>query len=105
MTAHHCHAINCPRPCPPRMLMCRVCWATVSPETQREVYRTVKLRDMSGCDATWAPWWRASHRAIYEAALAAGLDRAARPSGGPWNADAWLAHEMHVADELANEGV
>ncbi len=71
--AHQCHAYRCGKPCPPRHLMCAPCWATVSPATQREVYRTVKLRG-KGVDATWAPWWRAQSQAIKEAADAAGYD-------------------------------
>lgn len=89
---HTCHALGCRAACPPRMLMCRACWSTVSPATKREVYRTVTMRDMTGCDHTWAPWWRAAHTAIAEAARAAGRN--------PEEVDAWLAHEMKVADEL-----
>lgn len=87
---HKCHALHCGRPCPPRMLMCRACWSAVSPDTQREVYRTVTMRDMSGCDHTWAPWWRAAHTAIAEAARAAGHK----------GIDEWLKYQMTVADEL-----
>lgn len=105
---HHCHALRCRAACPPAMLMCHVCWATVSPATQREVYRTVKLRDVSGCDHTWAPWWRASHTAIAEAARAKGLDGHPREGMtdsegkplGPWSVDRWLARQMQIADEM-----
>lgn len=88
---HHCHALLCKSPCPPRMLMCKPCWALVSPATQREVYRTVKLRAAS-CDASWAPWWRAAHTAMYEVAIAQGHDKE--------KGDAWLAREMKIADEM-----
>lgn len=99
MSKHHCHAMFCPKACPPRMLMCPTCWAMVSPETQREVYRTVKLRDMSGCDHTWAPWWRASHTAIAEVARQT-PDRFAPGWVEGGGVDRWLAHEMRVADGL-----
>ena len=79
------------------MLMCRSCWALVSPSTQAEVYRTVKLRDMSGCDRTWAPWWRASHQAMYEVALA--NDTVASKE----DADAWLARQMKIADDMEHD--
>lgn len=71
MSAHHCHAMGCKTPCPPRLLMCLRHWRLVAPATQREVYRTVRLRGRV-VDATWAPWWRAAHRAIYEVARAEG---------------------------------
>ena len=38
----------------------------VSAPTQREVYRTVKLRDKGAVNATWAPWWRAQAHATDE---------------------------------------
>lgn len=44
--------------------MCRTCWGKVPEDRQREVYRTVRLRDGSAIDSTWAPWWRAQARAI-----------------------------------------
>ncbi len=108
---HHCHALRCANACPPKHLMCSSCWATVSPETQREVYRTVKLRDMRSIDKTWAPWWRASHQAMAEAARAAGLDGHARDGMtdgdgnplGPWSVDRWLAKEMEHADSLEKD--
>jgi hypothetical protein len=108
---HHCHALHCANACPPKHLMCATCWATVSPATQAEVYRTVKLRDMSGCDHTWAPWWRASHTAIAEAARARGLDGHAREgmTDGegkplpPWSVDRWLAGQMKIADDMERE--
>ena len=98
-TRHNCHAMFCKRACPPRLLMCRECWAMVSPETQREVYRTVKMRSTSGADHTWAPWWRASHQAIAEVA------RQTRERFEPqWfdggGVDRWLAKEMRIADDL-----
>ena len=81
------------------MLMCRECWTLVSPETQREVYRTVKLRGPD-CDHTWAAWWRASHTAIYEVAIAQGLDGRENEAGNRWSAQRWLEHQMEVAAEL-----
>lgn len=101
---HRCHAIGCSAPCPPKHLMCAACWALVSPETQAEVYRTVKLRDMRSVDATWAPWWRASHRAMFEAAVAAGLDGHVREDRPPWSAQRWLDQELAWADGLEKGG-
>lgn len=46
--------------------MCEAHWKLVDRATQAEVYRTVRLRGDS-CDATWAPWWRAAHKAICQA--------------------------------------
>lgn len=87
--------------------MCPKCWGTVTPGTQAEVYRTVKLRDMKAIDETWAPWWRASHKAMAEAAIAAGLDGRPRDGTdadgkplGPWSVERWLAREMEFADSL-----
>ena len=90
---HHCHAIRCNAPCPPRMLMCRACWSLVSPETQAEVYRTVKLRTGASADATWAPWWRASARAEVENGEARGVFN-------PGGARFWLAKAFSFATYL-----
>jgi hypothetical protein len=38
----------------------------VSSGTQREVYRTVKLRAKGAVNVTWAPWWRAQAKATHE---------------------------------------
>lgn len=89
---HHCHAMGCKAPCPPRMLMCREHWSRVPADLQREVYRTVGLRGRA-VDATWAPWWRAAHRAI--AAVARYEDRYGA-------ADVLLARELAFADRLAS---
>jgi len=75
--------------------MCLRHWATVSPGTQREVYRTVKLRE-EDVGASWAPWWRAQAKAIYEAALADGLDKDA--------CDRYLAAELRIAAQLDEHG-
>lgn len=56
---HTCHLKNCNAVCPPRHLFCAPHWAMVPPATQREVYRTVRLRGLR-VDASWAPWWRAT---------------------------------------------
>lgn len=102
---HTCHAIWCNAACPPAWLMCRTCWAKVSPATQAEVYRTVKLRDMRSVDASWAPWWRAQAQAIYEVALQTpGLDGHTREDLPPWKAQAWLDRELAVAAKLEAEG-
>lgn len=69
---HRCHAYLCGNARPPRWLMCKQCWRLVSPATQAEVYRTVKLRNPR-CDRTWAPWWRAQAKAKEENFKARGL--------------------------------
>jgi len=91
---HHCHALHCKEPCPARMLMCSTHWGKVSPSMQREVYRTVKLRGRL-INETWAPWWRASHLAIYEVGISDGLDRP--------KLDAWLRKKMKFADNLEKD--
>ena len=96
---HTCHALLCKNPCPPRMLCCRGCWALVSPETQAEVYRTVRLRGPD-CDHTWAAWWRASHQAIHEIAVAKG--QASTPEEKA-KGERWLAHQMKIADDLERD--
>ncbi len=92
--SHHCHALGCKRACPPAHLMCAPCWRKVPADLQREVYATCKRRGES-CDATWAPWWRAAHRAIHHVAMLVepDVEKGAR----------WLAHEMAVADSLEAE--
>jgi hypothetical protein len=37
MARHTCHAVDCDRPCPPRMLMDREHWAMVPADRQRAV--------------------------------------------------------------------
>ncbi len=92
MTDHYCHALGCKRACPPRMLMCRQCWALVPPGLQADVYRTVKLRGPGAVDASWAPWWRAQARAIAYVAMIVEPNEAKR--------DAYLNHALGVADRL-----
>lgn len=91
MIAHHCHALGCKKPCPPAHLMCGACWKQVPAELQREVYATCKQRGKH-VDATWAPWWRASHKAIHHVAML-------REPNGARGAK-WLAHHMAFADKL-----
>jgi hypothetical protein len=88
---HCCHALGCSRSCPPRWLMCRPCWSKVPADLQREVYRTVALRGPS-CDATWAPWWRASAKAIAHVAHLKEPNEERR--------DKYLARAMEFADKL-----
>jgi len=71
--------------------MCRECWTLVPADLAAEVYRTVKLRGDS-VDATWAPWWRASARAMAYVAHLKEPNEAAR--------DKFLAHAMTVAYRL-----
>lgn len=72
------------------MLMCRSCWALVPRAIQIEVYRTVKLR-ASSVDATWAPWWKAAHRAIAENAVVREIFTDER-------AKAYVAHHDELAE-------
>ena len=88
---HHCHALACDKPCPPRHLMCGECWRKVPREIQREVYATVGKRNKD-VDATWAPWWRAQAKAIAHVAFL--IDPR------PEKRDAYLAREMAIADRL-----
>lgn len=92
MSAHHCHALGCTRPCPPAWLMCKPHWSKVPGPLQAEVYRTVKLRDGRHVNATWAPWWRAQARAI---AHVAHLDEPNEKKR-----DKYLAHALEFADML-----
>jgi len=94
MPEHHCHALQCNTPCEPRMLMCAIHWSKVSPRLQREVYRTVKMRGRL-IDETWAPWWRAAHRAIVEVGMKCGIDQA--------RLDKYLEREMDFADSLEKD--
>lgn len=91
MSAHHCHMPGCRVATPPRLLMCAKHWAAVEPATQREVYRTVRQR-ANAIDATWAPWWRAAHRAIAQAMLSEKRD--------PELVRKWLDREMNFANTL-----
>lgn len=86
---HTCHALGCKRPCPPRHLVCKECWALVPHDLAQEVYRTVKLRGPY-VDKSWAPWWRAQARAIAHIARSAGVNFV----------DVFIAKEMAFADRL-----
>lgn len=88
---HHCHALGCNNPCPPKWLMCRDCWGKVPAELAAEVYRTVKLRG-SAIDASWAPWWRAQARAIAHVAFLREPNVEKR--------DRYLKRELEFADTL-----
>lgn len=79
------------------MLMCGPCWSKVPTDLQREVYRTVKLRDPKSVDETWAPWWRAQARAIHYVGMLsdAASGRPPDPRGAKY-----LAREMAFADDL-----
>lgn len=95
MTEHHrCHALNCNATCPPRHLMCTRHWAMVPRAMQRDVYNSVGLRGPD-CDESWAPWWRASHRAI---AYVGELERK------DWDATRWLNKHLAIADEMERRG-
>lgn len=95
MGEHHCHALGCRNPCPPRHLMCGPCWAKVPADLAREVYRTVALRGPS-VDASWAPWWRAQARAIAHVAHLREPNELRR--------DAYVAKADAFADRLVSRG-
>jgi hypothetical protein len=88
---HHCHALGCKHACPPKWLMCPSCWSQVPRDLQDQVYRTVGLRNRT-INRSWAPWWRAAHRAIAHVAYLREPDKARH--------DAYLAKEMAFADRL-----
>lgn len=94
MTGHHCHAIGCKNPCPPRWLMCKPCWRMVPAEYQREVYRTFEERGPV-IDETWASWWRAAALAI--AAVQEKRDKT-------WDRQAYIDREFAVADKFEEKG-
>jgi len=95
MSSHHCHALECKAPCPPKWLFCRPHWALVPKPLQDEVYRTVVLRGRD-CDETWGPWWRAQAEAIAHVAVAEGI------RSPEWKEN-YLDREHQIADEL--EGI
>lgn len=70
--------------------MCRRHWALVSASLQTEVYRTAKVRGPD-VDVTWAPWWRAAHRAI------AAVAQLEYPG---WDSKAWLDQQFAIANDL-----
>ena len=71
---HTCHLPGCATPSPPRWLFCPEHWGMVPKDIQREVYRTVSLRDLGSINATWAPWWRAQAEATFAVLLELGAD-------------------------------
>lgn len=91
MKAHHCHALGCDNPCPPKWLMCGDCWAQVPKSLQDDVYRTVKLR-AKVVNASWAAWWRAQAKAIAHIAFLKEPNTIKR--------DAYLQREMAFAAKL-----
>lgn len=93
---HHCHALGCNAACPPRLLMCPGHWAMVPADLQAEVYRTVRLRGKFA-DATWAPWWRAAHRAM------AAVRTQERPDLKE-QIQKWLDHQLDTAAHLERKG-
>lgn len=86
MTAHHCHARGCPRHCPPRLLMCPPCWATVPPALSPLVYGAMRAGRKAGNHPNGA-WMLAADACITAAAWAAG--RPVPPH--------WLANAMEFA--------
>ncbi len=60
--SHHCHLPGCKTATAPRMLFCLKHWKLVPKDLQREVERTVKMRDPH-VNSTWVDWWRAQVKA------------------------------------------
>lgn len=89
--SHRCHLPGCGVATHRSMLMCEHHWRLVNPKTQREVYRTVRLRGPL-VDASWAAWWRAAHRAIYQVMVCEGCERE--------KCDRWLKRQTDFADKL-----
>ncbi len=61
----------------------------------REVVETCRSRGKS-VDATWAPWWRAAHKAIHHVAM---LQEPNKERG-----DRYLRKELDFADMLELKG-
>ena len=98
---HTCHLPGCRTRCPPAHLFCRQHWAMVPPDIQREVYATVRQRDMSGVDETWAPWWRAQAQAtvaVLRKLYPEQEDRIARYEGKEMRFAGWLEGERCDGD-------
>jgi hypothetical protein len=91
MVAHHCHLPGCKVTTPPRWLLCRTHWAKVPAMLQTDVIETVGDRART-VNATWAPWWRAAHRAIAHVMRAEGRQCEM--------VERWLAHKLAFADRL-----
>ncbi len=90
---HTCHLPGCSAGCPPAHLFCRKHWMMVPVDLKAEVNRTVKLREKTAVNASWAPWWRAQALATVDVGkrVHPGTDEAA---------DRWLAKEMAFAEKL-----
>lgn len=92
MARHTCHAHGCNVPCAPRFLMCPPHWRMVPRDIQSNVYLAVGRRGPY-IDETWAPWWRAAHRAIAHVALQEGIFTQAQH-------DDFVIAEDAVADQM-----
>ncbi len=72
MSAHHCHAVNCPNPCEPERLMCPGHWFMVPTSLQQAVwahYREGQCDDKNPS----VPWHIAADAAIGYVAHKEGL--------------------------------
>lgn len=69
MPPHTCHARDCDKPIPPRLLMCRKHWGMVPVELVRAVYRHYQPGQEDGRHTPTAAWHTAADAAI--AAVAA----------------------------------
>lgn len=93
MTAHTCHARGCGSPCPPRLLMCPPCWATVPEALHRPLYAALRAGRAAG-DHPNGAWMLAADACIAAAAWAAGRPFPAR----------WLARAMEYARAQDGDG-
>lgn len=67
MSAHHCHAMACQTPCPPRFLMCGFHWRLVPREIAAEVYAHFNPAQCADSDDRPDPtpeWHHAANKAI-----------------------------------------
>lgn len=92
---HYCHAIGCPVPVPPRLLMCRRHWRMVPPNLQRDVWRTYRVGQELDKQPSLA-YCLAQVRAVNAVALAE----------GKMSAEMARSREEFLEDELLmREGV
>ena len=71
--AHHCHALECKRACPPEYLMCGSHWRMVPQALQSDVWKTFRQR--KGGPPT-LEWCIAADKAVTDVARQEGLSAA-----------------------------
>lgn len=70
MSAHHCHANECPAPTDPELLMCPKHWRMVPKAMQDKVWKTFRARGNIGHDpASWADYYDACADAVEHVAM------------------------------------